>query len=395
MRKRRKEVTVENKIKCRLIVLIVFVVLFVVLCILRNIQPVCEFFATTFSRAWIFLFGNMLGWIPVSFYELFLIIAIVGAITAVVLLVKDALKRKWKELLSLALLVVTVAFGFLNVYTSTASFAYNRDPLPSYVYSEYDPDDVSLKEVYSIAQKYVDLANECYQKTERGEDGNVVYPYSFSEISDLLNQEYTRLDSDYFSTYTPKAKRIANKWIMSQLHISGVFFAPFGEANVNGNETGLYLPSVMAHEMAHGKGVMREYQADLVSLYVTLTSDNPYLKYGSAVKAAMTALTLLRIYPNSKPLYEELYAKLETGIFVEISNYSKFYAQFTLFDDVGEFFNDLYLKLQNQGGTGSYEKPGEKENTDEYDDYGELILKIYAFSGKQNLLIHLCRNNLV
>ncbi len=395
MRKQRKAVTVENKIKRRLIVLIVFVVLFAVLCILKTVQSVCEFFATTFSRGWIFLFGNVLGWIPISFYELFLIVAIIGAITSVVLLVKDAVKRKWKQLLSLFLLVATVVFGFLNVYTATASFAYNRDPLPGYVYSEYDPDDVSLEEVYSIAKTYVDLANECYRNTEHNQDGNIVYPYDFSEISELLSQEYKRLDSDYFSSYTPKAKRIVNKWIMSQLHISGVFFAPFGEANVSGNETMLYLPSVMAHEMAHGKGVMREYQADLVSLYVTLTSEDPYLRYGSAVKAATTALNLLRLYPNSKPLYEELYAELEKGIFVETKNYSEFYAQFTLFDDVGEFFNDIYLKLQNQGGTDSYVKPSEKEDTDQYDDYGELIVKFYAFSGTQNLLIHLYRSKLL
>lgn len=395
MKKQRKEITIESKIKRRLIVLIVFVVLFALLCILKNFQPVCEFFATTFSQAWIFLFGNVLGWIPVSFYELFLIVAICGAVAAAVLLVKDAVKRCWKKLLSFALLVATVVFVFLNVYTATASFAYNRDPLPSHIYSEYNPQDVSLDEMYSIAKTYVQLANETYRNTTHDQDGNVVYPYEFSEISALLAQEYERLDDGYFYSYTPKAKRIFNKWIMSQLHISGVFFAPFGEANVNGNETGLYLPSTMAHEMAHGKGVMREYQADLVSLYVTLTANNPYLQYGSAVQAAMTALNLLRLYPNSKPMFEELYSELETGIFTEIKNYSDFYKQFTLLSDVGKFFNDVYLKLQKQGGTESYEKPSEKEDTGEYDDYGQLIVKINAFSGTQNMLIHLYRNNLV
>lgn len=379
----------------RLIAVSVLICTLVVLSLLKNSVTVCEFFATTFSRAWIFLFGNALGWIPISFYELFLIVAIILLVVFLVLLIKDLAKRNWQKLLSLVLVAATVVLSFLNVYTATASFAYNREELPSYIYTEYDPNQISLEDMYSIANVYVELANYAYEQTEHDQNGNVVYPYDFSEISDLLAQEYLRLDSEYFSPYTPKAKRIINKWIMSQLHISGVFFAPFGEANVNGNETGLYLPFVMAHEMAHAKGVMKEYQADLVSLYVTLTSNNPYLVYGSAVKAAMVALNLLYLYPNSTPLYKQLRAKLNPGIAQETKNYSDFYKQFTLFSDIGNFFNDIYLKLQNQGGTGSYEKPSDTENTDRLDDYGKLIIEINAFSGKQNLLIHLYRCGLV
>ena len=373
-----------------LIALEVLVLLFATLMILKSNKQVCEFFATTFSRAWIFVFGNLFGWLPFSLYELFLIVVIAGGITLLVLIIVFLCKRKWKRLLSCALSVSLALFTFLNVYTATASFSYGRDKLPDEVYTEYSGDDLTYEQAVELATNLIESANTAFHETNHDEYGNIVYPYSFREISSLLADEYKRLESNYFSPYTPSGKRIINKTIMSELHITGVFFAPFGEANVNGNETNLYLPHTLAHEMAHGKGVMREYEADLVASYVCLTSSNPYVYYGAAVQAMYSAINIVGLYPNSSQTVTDLYAKIDAGIRKERSNYNEFYGQFTLLKDIGKFFNDLYLKLNKQEeGTGSYHKPGEVEGTGQKDDDGHEIVQIINFSGTQNLLIKL------
>lgn len=379
----------------RIIVLCALVILFATLIVLKSSTSVCEFFATTFSRAWIFLFGNLFGWIPVSLYELFLIAVLVGIAVFFALLIKNVAKRRRQKLLSLVLVAAITLFAFFDVYVATASFAYNREELPKTVYREYDPADFSYEQACALAETFVQRANQAYNATVHDETGNVVYPFTFGKLSEMLAEEYKGLDDDYFSSYTPRGKRIVNKWIMSQLHVSGVFFAPFGEANVNGNENSLYLPYVLAHEMAHGKGVMREYDADLVAFFVTITSDNPYLNYGSFVKAAFAALNLLKLYPNSLQTYNQLYDKLERGILTERRNYEEFYRQFTLLDGLGEFLNDVYLKLQKQDGTNSYVKPTQTEFTGEKDDFGIDVVRILRFSGTQNMLIHLVNLGLV
>ena len=385
-----KKISYKRQILRMLIALEALVLLFVILLLLKNNQQVCEFFATTFSRAWIFLFGNLLGWIPISFYELFLIVVILGAIALVVFIVIFLCKHKWKRLLSTVLIVGLAVMTFLNVYTATASFSYGRDHLPDEVYSEYSGDDLTFEEAVEIASILIDRANAAYRATDHDEDGNIVYPYSFRQISKMLAKEYERLESKYFSPYTPNAKKIINKRIMSEMHIVGVFFAPFGEANINGYETNFYLPQTMAHEMAHGKGVMREYEADLVASYICLTSDNPYLSYGALVKCLSSALSMVWLYPNSTQAVNELDDMLDKAILKERSNYSIFYGQFTLLDDIGEFFNDLYLKLNKQeDGTGSYVKPGEVTGTGQKDDDGHEIVQIINFSATQNLLIKL------
>lgn len=374
----------------KLIVLLSLVALFVTLTLLSKSKAVCEFFASTFARAWIFVFGNIFGVLPFSGYELFLIAAIVLAVVFCVYLVIFLAKRRWNRLVSMLLIAAITVFSFLNIYTATASMTYNRNDLPADIYSQYSSKDLTYAEALEIANIIIDRANETFSATKHDTDGNIVYPFNFKELCDMMKEEYKRLDNRYFSSYTPSGKRIINKTIMSELHITGVFFAPFGEANVNGNENNLYLPHTLAHEIAHSKGVMKEFQADIVSCYVLLQSDNPYLSYGAYVQCLNSALNIVSLYPDSKADYDLLDAKVNDAIYTERRNYTAFYSQFHHFDDLGDFLNDIYLKLQKQpDGSGSYVKPGEIIDTGNTDNDGRPIVEVVNFSGMQNLLITL------
>lgn len=374
----------------KLIALGTLVLLFVTLTLLSRSSDVCEFFATTFARAWIYVFGHVFSVLPISFYELFLIAAIVLAVVFVVYLIIFLSKRRWNRLLSVALIAAITVFSFLNIYTATATMTYNRHELPSEIYAQYSSDNLTFDEAVELAEIMIQGVNKAYADTKHDEDGNIEYPYSFNEISDLLQEEYKRLDNKYFSSYTPRGKRIINKTIMSELHIVGVFFAPFGEANVNGYENNLYLPQTLAHELAHSKGVMREFQADVVSYYVLLQSENPYLSYGAYVQCINSALQIVSLYPDSQSEYARLQSLVDKRIYTERRNYSLFYSQFHHFDDLGEFLNDIYLKLQKQeNGTGTYVDPPIIIDTGEVDSSGHKIEFVRKFSGTQNLLINM------
>lgn len=378
----------------KLIVLGALIVVFAVLTLLSNNRAVCEFFATTFARAWIFVFGHISSILPISFYELFLIAAIVLAVVFVVLLIKFLAKRKWSKLLSMVLIAAITVMSFLSIYTATATMTYNRNELPEDIYKSYSGDDLTYEQALELAQIMVDGLNETYAQTDHDANGNIVIPYTVKQLSELIDDAYGKIDGNYLSSYTPSGKKIINKTIMSEMHIVGVFFAPFGEANVNGYENNLYLPQTLAHEIAHSKGVMREFQADIVSCYALLQSDDPYLRYSAYAKCYSYALQIVSLYPNSQADYARLANEVNDGVFIEKSNYGKFYAQFDHLDNLGKFFNDLYLKLQKQPeGTGSYVKPGEIVGTGQVDDDGEQIVYVVHFSGLQNMLIGLYKQD--
>lgn len=384
----------KRKIFHKLIAVGILAVLLVVLLVAKQWTAVCEFVANTFAKWWIFVFGNVSGIVPFSLYELLLVVLIASIIFLVVKIVKLLSVKQYVKLISFVLSVAIFALSFGNLYTLTAGFIYNRQGLPTDVYQTYRGDDFDLDKAVQLANYVIDEVNFAYENTDHDQDGNIVYPFDFETVNQMLRVEYERLDNYYFFSYTPKAKRILNKWIMSQLHITGVFFAPFGEANVNPIEDGLFLPHTLAHEQAHGKGVMQEYQANVVATYVLLYCDNVYLRYGALVRCLSSVLSLVKMYPNWAGVYDELTSKINDGIFVELSNYNKRFGKYHLLDDFGEWLNDLYLKLNNQGGTSSYHKPSEVVDTTEKDDYGNPIKKIINFNETQNLLITMAKNDL-
>lgn len=374
----------------RLIALAILIVVFVILSVLKNNVAVCEFFATTFARWWIFVFGNIFGWLPFSMYELLLICAIICVLCIVVRTIILFCKKNWQKACSVIITCAIIAMSFVNVYTAVASMSYNRAGLPVPTY-QGDASDVTFEQAQLVANAVVDNLNSLYDAVQRDENGNVIMP-SFDELNQLIANEYKRLNNGYFSSYTPKAKRIANKRIMSEMGFTGVFFAPTGEANINGNENNFLLPFTMVHELAHAKGVMREADANTVACYLLLTAENPYLRYSAYMWCIHQALQLVSLYPNSNTVYTELLERLDGGVFAEWDNYYEFYEQFTLLEDIGDYFNDIYLKINGQDdGVESYYEPTQVEYTGELDLFDKPICVIVEFSNVQSLLLELYR----
>ncbi len=380
---------INKKIINKTIALAAFLVVFTVLTVLKNNEAVCEFFATTFARGWIFLFGHIFGWLPFSVYELFLVAVILSALAYVVFIIRFLVKKRFKKALSFTMTAALAVAVFLTVYTAAASMSYNRAALDIKLYNESTDGKFTYEQALALAEKTVDELNAAYLATDRDADGNVVYPYTFKEISDMIAAEYSKITSAYFSAYTPPAKKIINKRIMSEMHIVGVFFAPTGEANINGNETSYDLPHTMAHEMAHSKGVMRESDANLMAKYVLLQSEDPYLRYSGLMASYGAALSLVGLYPDSSADIERISAKAEDGIAAERMNSIIFWSQFTVMNDIGSFFNDIYLKLNGQSGTDSYHKPPVISGTGQMDGDGNEIVDVISYSDTQSLLISL------
>ncbi len=385
----------KKKILNKIIVVATLALLLVVLSSLKDNASVCEFFATTFARAWIFLFGNILGWIPISFYELMLIVASIAIIFVVVLTICEIFQKKWISLLGLLLSCAIVTLSFVNIYTATASFSYNRDNLPVEVYTETKVDEVTYQDVLSMATNVIDKVNYAYENTQHDEDGNIVYPYNFAKLNKQLKKEFKKLPKDYFSTFTPTSKKMLNTTIMNELFLSGVFFAPFGEPNVSFSQMDVYLPVTVAHEMSHAKGVMRENEANLVAYYTLLTSEDLYLQYSALTSVMNSALHMVLLFPDSYGDYQKLMGKINPSIRKEVRNASVELSQYKLLGDIGDYFNDLYLKLQNQGGTNSYVKPPVVDTTPQLDSFGRPIIKIKKFSDTEYLLIHMYYQQLI
>ena len=144
---------------------------------------------------------------------------------------------------------------------------------------------------------------------------------------------------------------------MTAFSISGIFFAPTAECNVC---TAYYTTTTVAaaaHEMAHSKGVQRESDANLVSYYVMLNSEDKLVKYVGYYTLVNKMLLFVRDWCTEEE-YEQLYAMLPDEYFADCEFAAAYSRSQGALGGIGTFFNNIYLQLSGtEDGVGDY-NPG-------------------------------------
>lgn len=388
----------NNDVKNLLWIIGFFVVIFVLLCLLKTNVAICEWWSRTVSRGIIWFFGHITNWLGVSFFEIFVIVAIPIIISVIVLIAINFFKKNNVRGLKLFLSLLCFALVFVTFYTACASFAYNRDELPF----EFNDEEITQEEVYQVAKDYVAKLNEVSMRLPKDANGAIVCPYTTKELSGLLAKEYELLNDEqfdgYFNSYTPRAKSSLFGVMMTEMHIVGLFFAPTAEAHVNTFCPSYDIASTMAHEMAHGKGVMREDDANFISYYITLSSKDDYILFSGLYTLLGQILEAVLYFPNSQPVYEELVQSISNDVKTTSAVSRVFWEEHDLLRDIEEFFNDQYLKANGvQNGTDSYHGNNNADlnvDYDDLDDFGRPIVEVLSFSKAQKLIFLLAQEGI-
>ena len=162
-----------------------------------------------------------------------------------------------------------------------------------------------------------------------------------------------------------------------EFHITGMTFMPTAEANVNKLNVTAGKPFTYAHELAHTKGAMREEDADLIASYITLNSDNYYLRYSGYYYTISSLLNLAR-YTGVDGDYDEVISLLDTRFTKNLRYNSAYWKEHNSWAEFANWWNDIYLKIS-----------GEKEGTDSYGDDTPSVdpskHEITSFSSYQKL----------
>lgn len=317
--------------------------------VLADIPFLAEYmFARGITRWLTALVGSITNFLPASLYECAAVLLIAGGVALaaglIVLLAKKSYARaaRWLYRLAVAVLAVLLAFGLMY-----APLYERKSAVSALGLTEISADEES---VFLAAQYYIGELNALSEKLERDESGNILAACSFSELADKLNAEYNTL-CDYFASYEVRPKEVGLSVAMSYLGITGIYIPFFAEANVNTDIPSYELPSTMAHEMAHAKGVSRENEANNVSYVLCIRSEDDYIRYSGLMNAAARLLNAL-----DEDNFSVLYETLSPEIKKEYANASAHYKKYEgIIDEISSFFNDLFLKSNGvAGGTKSY-----------------------------------------
>lgn len=375
-RRLRRQIVLLN-LTATILSLILVCMIFV---LLSKIPTVAETLTRTWGRLWSDGLGKAVSALPFGLFEwsCFLVVAALVAIviSCIVLLAKKQFFKAGRLFLS----TFVVAMVVVCVYVSTATVAYDRDlpPLPS-----IDNSLVTSGKVLDCADNFDSAFAEVSSKIAVDDEGRSICLYDFDGLSTAISSQFDRLDKEYFGKGGKRVKASAFSALMSHNHIVGITFMPYGEATVNANAPYTDVAFAMAHELAHTCGVMREDYANLVAVYVLLTSDDDYLRYCGFLNSYYY-LNAALIYSNN--FSHTLSRTIPQVAQADIIREREYWSQFTLFDKIGDFFNDLYLKFNGQSGSDSYFQTIEGEVSGKDED-GNIIYTNVTYTDMQRMLV--------
>lgn len=334
-------------------ILLTMIIILIVLGIAQNNIQFAEWWTRTFSRNYTSAFGRFQENLVFSFTEVSFIVSIVSCVVFLAwAFCCLRLKQIWKFLHRL-MMVLLVVVGAITIYSASVGVAYHRRELPLEGYKG----EIKKEEFKDIASYFVNDYNECANALERDENNEIIMPYSKDTLIYKLRDEFQRLPKDgYFGKYVPRAKPMLSSAIYTAFGIVGVYFGPLGESHYSTFATNAELPFYITHELAHGVGVMREDDAQLVATYLGLTSDDPYIRYSCYFNTIDSIIDICKLSGNPDD-YNQVRGMLSQKIW---DNYSYIYYHWkgkTFISDLGDKINDLYLKMF-----------GQKEGTSSYDD---------------------------
>ena len=245
----------------------------------RPVRSVMDWAVAYISAPIRYLFALLSSIYPFAVMEILIALAVIFVIYYIVRSIRVTSRRRgrWK-LLGKRLLPIVVA-----IFYAWAMFAWLW--LSGYHatgFAErygFTDEGISRDDLFAVTQMFAERANELAPQMERDEDGHHIVDrrQMFADsiyIFENIQEEFPSLEGRLF---TPKPMLFS--WLMSITGYSGMYFALTGEAMINVQMPGTFMPNTVAHEHAHQLGIFAEDEANFVGFLAGITSDNPVFQY--------------------------------------------------------------------------------------------------------------------
>lgn len=328
------------------------ILLFIVFSILKTNIEIAEWWTTHISKGYYIVNSYITKYIPFSLTEVFFISLFALVVILLIKLIKDFIAKDIIGGVKKIGIIATSVLSVITIYTLCCEMAYNRKRIDLPYYTS-EVENSEFKDIYNY---FANDLNNCLNSFSFDEEGNFNHNYSFLDLSKKVHESISKnIDSDYFYNVETNVKPMVSSFIYRELNITGVTFAPLVEANIDYLSTNLELPLVIAHEIAHTKGVMREDDANQFAFYVCITSEDPYLRL-SAYALYFYQITMLSSDDYMTSEEQNSLVKIDSNYYRARRYMRNYWKEHKLFKDVGESVNNAYISSSGvPEGTSSYE----------------------------------------
>ena len=302
-------------------------------------------------------FSIFFSLLPFSFAELLLILfplwCLYGLGKGVYLWFSRSHKVKdyWRRVIRHSWQLSCYLLSAFILFTGTN---YHRKPLVKYVGLEVQP--AQKEELKQMCFYLTDLTMSAAGHTRRLNDNRFVSDYSFGQKKQIVGSAYDSLATFYpvFNGRYPAVKPLTFSYWVSFTHILGFFFPFTFEVNINNDIPQFMIPAVMAHELAHVRGFMREEEAEYAVYLLARHTQDMELKYSFYLSTLMRSINVLYVVDVDD--FKEVLDRFSDLLIKDMNDYANYWSAFqSPIANISQTLNDAYLKANSQSdGVQSY-----------------------------------------
>lgn len=177
-------------------------------------------------------------------------------------------------------------------------------------------------------------------------DKNGLFSVPRAEILEKSSSVYNQLEQEFpFLTFDdPGVKAMAFSRAMSIIGFTG-FYCPYtGESNVNVDSPACLLPSTVAHELAHQRGIASEQECNFLAVLAATTSgDSAYIYSGYLMGFIYLGNALYKVDPDT---YWQIRKALPKTVEADLRENNRYWDQFrgNVAEKVSDKVYDTMLK---------------------------------------------------
>lgn len=210
------------------------------------------------------------------------------------------------------------------------------------------------EELARVTEYFARQLADCADQVQRDENGlfaesrDDIFAHSM-EVFDGIYEEFPCL---VMEDHVPKGVRFSTA--LSAMDFTG-FYLPFtGEANLNIDSPVCYLPSTIAHEMAHQRGIASEQECNFIAIAASTTAQSPAYRY-SGWLMGFTYLSNA-LYRADQEAWKQVRVLLPDTVVADLRDNSAYWAEFEgPVNDAAQKVYDSFLKSSGESrGTQSY-----------------------------------------
>lgn len=321
---------------------------------LRGNETLMRAVAEGFTRPWHEMMGRLCGLVRFSVAEVIYAVGIIGLglylIDRIIQIIRrpDRLVLTYRAAMTFVAVVLVFYGGFCvlwGVYYQTSDFT---------DLSGISDEPISTSELTVVTQYFADLANFYAPQTQRDESGcftadeNSLFDRS-ATLFEAVSEKFPKLSGPAL-----RAKPVAASKVMSLMNFTGFFFPFTGEANLNTDSPVSMLPSTIAHEIAHQRGVAREDQANFVAVLACLESGDTDYCYSACLLAYIELGNAL--HDADSDAWRSVYDSLSEPVLLDLAQNNTYWKRYdTAAAQVTEtVYNEFLIGYGEERGTKSY-----------------------------------------